>query len=59
MDITLERRFFKTNSAGESEFDWLLDQIGIKDNGEQKIDTVEFELVSVNFTINDDTVTVS
>lgn len=31
-EVTLERRFFKTLETGDNEFDWVLQELGVKGN---------------------------
>lgn len=42
--VTLERRFFVVNAAGDNEFDWVLEQLGIKNT--EEIDEVEVKVES-------------
>jgi len=41
-NITLHRSYFVTNSLGESEFDWFLNQLGFKTT--DAIDEVEIDV---------------
>lgn len=41
---TLERRFFKTLSDGSSEFDWVLDQLGIPSSEACDMEEIEIQL---------------
>jgi hypothetical protein len=49
--VTLERRFFAVNAAGENEFDWVLFELGIPKQAHSEIDEIEvdIELKNISF----------
>ena len=42
--ITLERNYFIVNTLGESEFDWILAELGFSEDEFDAIDTIDIDI---------------
>lgn len=42
--VTMERRFFAVNAAGDNEFEYLLSQLGVPKEKHHSIDEISFDV---------------
>ena len=47
--VTLMRSFFKTNSAGDDEFDYVLSELGVPEEEREDIDEVEIRVEEIEY----------
>lgn len=47
--ITLERNYFIVNTLGESEFDWILAELGFSEDEFDAIDTIDIDVDEVEY----------